>query len=274
MSTRRSAAWLVLLAFAGSSPPVRGGDDVPDKPANVETDPPFDDFLVIPLRVHVLTATDLPEIDCKLTDDDVARVIKKANRVWHRAGIHWGLESVRREPANHQDEFRATREGEGPRGLGLYRTLVPDGSREFDGLHVYYIHAFPVNGVWMGTNFAIVQETARLRPVEGGIDEPVPRVTAHELGHALGLPHRQDRTNLLASGTTGTLLNTDEVDVTRKKARRVKGFRTTESVKTAAQDAEAAGDRDRAKLYWTWLAGIPGGADESARELERLGATK
>ena len=42
----------------------------------------------------------------------------------------------------------------------------------------------PVNGVYAGKDYAIVQETASLRPVEGGIDEPIPRVTAHELAHA------------------------------------------------------------------------------------------
>ena len=89
------------------------------------------------------------------------------------------------------------------------------------GMDVYYIHKFAVNGVYLGDRMAFVQETARLRPVPGGIDEPLPRVTAHELGHALGLPHRQDRTNLLASGTTGTTLNEAEVARSREKARSI-----------------------------------------------------
>ncbi len=54
-------------------------------------------------------------------------------------------------------------------------------------MDVYYIHAFAANGVFLGDRTAFVQETAQLRPVPGGIDEPLPRVTAHELGHALGL---------------------------------------------------------------------------------------
>ena len=71
-----------------------------------------------------------------------------------------------------------------------------------------------------------MKETAKLREVEGGIDEPIPRVTAHELGHILGLPHRQDKTNLLASGTTGTILNEREVKTARAEARMIPGVRT------------------------------------------------
>src|SRR5262249_19825103 len=150
--------------------------------------------------------------------------------------------------------------------IGLFRVLLPESSRRFDGLHVYYIHKFAVNGIYMGDDFAMVQETARLRPVEGGIDEPIPRVTSHELGHALGLSHRQDTTNLLASGTTGTLLNGDEVSRARQKARTLKGVQTVVEVRKAAEEAAAKSDIDRARLLWTWLGEIPGAPAEQARK--------
>src|SRR5262249_43090967 len=157
-----------------------------------------------------------PEVHCALSDADLRRIAGKMNAIWHKAGIHWGVESIVREPAERREQFRLARELSKSAGLNSFRTLLPACSRRYDGLHVYYIHKFSVNGIYMGDDFAIVQETASLRSVEGGTDEPIARVTAHELGHALGLPHRQDRVNLLASGTTGTLLNEAEVEIARE----------------------------------------------------------
>ncbi|MGE3820250.1 MAG: matrixin family metalloprotease, partial [Isosphaeraceae bacterium] len=166
------------------------------------------------------------------------------------------------------ERFRVARDLAGRPNLGLYRVLIPDESRETEGLHVFYVHELPVNGVWMGTNFAIVKETARLRAVEGGIDEPIPRVTAHELGHALGLDHRQDRTNLLASGTTGTILNAGEVATARKTAQSIKGMLSVPALREAASQSEAP----RARRLWSWLAEVPGGGGEAKAALERLEA--
>ena len=140
-------------------------------------------------------------------------------------------------------------------------------------MDVYYIHEFSVNGVYLGNRMAFVQETARLRPVPGGIDEPLPRVTAHELGHALGLPHRQDRTNLLASGNNGTTLNEAEVARSRKRAGSIPGSLNVPELRKKADEALARGETDEARRLLAWLAEVPGeGADEARKKLEALPA--
>ena len=216
---------------------------IPAIAADAPKPPKKDQFLVIPLRIHVLKSKDLPEVDCGLSDADVSRIVGKVNAVWRPAGIHFGLESIVREQAAAQEKFRLARDldaGEQGARLGLFRLLLPEATRKFDGLHVYYIHKCSVNGVFMGDDFAIVQETAKLREVEGGIDEPLPRVTAHELGHALGLAHRQDRTNLLASGTTGTSLNLAEIDRARDFAKKRAGCLPFAELEKTAKDDERA----------------------------------
>jgi hypothetical protein len=261
----KGLAWTVL-ALAG---PLAWGKDEP--PAFVTQDPPYEEFLVIPLRVHILSADELPEVECKLKDSDITRILSKVNGIWHKAGIHFGLEALVREPAARQDRFKATREKEGTASVGLFRILLPDATRRFDGLHVYFIHQFGVNGIYMGDDFTIVKETAELKRVSGGLDEPLPRVTAHELGHALELPHRQDGTNLLSSGTTGIGLNAKEVSIARARAREIKGTIAVPDLKQRAFGAVRRSEVAGARRDWTWLSEIPG--DEAAtakRHLEVL----
>ena len=228
-------------------------------PAPVVTEaPPADEFLVIPLRVHLLAAGDVPAVDCHLTDDDIRRVVGKLNGIWHKAGIHWALDPIVREPAAAAGRYRAAlAEAQGEDRLDLLRMLAPEASRSAAGVDVYYIHAFEANGVYLGDRTAFVQETAQLRPVPGGSDEPLPRVTAHELGHALGLPHRQARTNLLASGTTGTLLNRAEVDRVRSRAPTIPGALTVPDLRRRRAEAQARSDAGEADRIDAILRALP-----------------
>lgn len=234
--------------------------------ADATQPPAYEEFLIIPLRVHVLSATDLREVECGLKDEDITRIVGKVNGIWQMAGIHFGLESIVREVAAEQERFRLMRDVTGVAELGSYAMLAPAESRDFAGLHVYYVHKLPVNGVHFGDNVAFVQEIASLRPVEGGIDEPLPRVTAHELGHALSLQHRQDNINLMASGTTGALLNEDEVTQVRDAARKLVGFQSIADLRKSAIDAEMHEDVPAAKRFWKWLAEVPGDGAEEARQ--------
>jgi hypothetical protein len=262
----RYLAFALLLTLPSLA---RSADD-PAPPLKV---PGFDTFLVIPLRVHVLASTDLADVNCGLTDADIHRVIGKVNGIWHQAGVHWRLESLIREPAAKQAEFKAALEADDGDKLMPYRLLAPEGSRATEGIDVYYIHKFSVNGVYLGRRMAFVQETARLRPVPGGSDEPLPRVTAHELGHTLGLPHRQDRTNLLASGNNGTTLNEDEAARARRRAAMTPGSLTVTELKQNVDEAMVKKETAEARKLLGWLAEIPGeGGEEARKKLETLPA--
>lgn len=183
-----------------------------------------DEFLILPLKIYRLKAADVPDVDSlQLKDSDIHRILAKVNTVWAAAGIYWQLESIENVNAENLGRLKLLGLADAPDSQKkphlAFRDIIPESTRKnYPGYRVYFIHDFDVNGVYFGRREAMVKETAALRPVEGGIDEPIPRVTSHELGHGLGLPHRQDRFNLMASGTTGTLLNTNEIAKAREFA--------------------------------------------------------
>ena len=217
----------------------------PPKPAELSAPAKRETFLVVPLRMYRLRAEALPAADCRLEDRDLERILTKVNRVWAVAGISFGLDSIREEQAavatfeklhrlhaklneakqaeEEPDESVAAATLLAERSSRLFQALIPPHTREFEGFRVYYIQEFDVNGIYYGRREAMVKATARLAAVPGGIDEPLPRVTSHELGHGLGLPHRQDKINLMASGTTGTSFIASEIEIARKAALDISG---------------------------------------------------
>ncbi len=217
-----------------------------------------DRFLIIPLRAHVLTAPDLELADCKLKDAEVTRIAGKLNTIWNKAGIHFGLESIIREPAAGRDRFRVLAELKGGEmEMTDFQLLIPKQSRLFDGLHAVFFHELPFNGGYLGDDCAIVQEGAQLKPVVGGIDEAMPRVLGFVLGRALGLnPRREPETSLMALGTTGVALDADDAKRARRVAKTIKGAMTFADARQAAEAAQAAGQADRAKRLRSWLAEI------------------
>src|SRR5207248_2128138 len=137
----------------------------------------LNDYLLAPLRIHLLSAPDTPGVTTTLTVTDVARILPKINRVWAQAGIHFYLESLVQEEAANLDS--GPQHGKPDDRFGLL-SQRPAASQATNLLHVYFIKRMSVNGVYLGAAI-FVKDTASLRDVEGGIDEPLPRVTSHEL---------------------------------------------------------------------------------------------
>ncbi len=214
-----------------------------------------DRFLIIPLRAHILTAPDLELADCKLKDADVTRIIGKLNTIWNKAGIHFGLEAIVREPASQRNRFRLMAELNGGELEATdFLMLMPKQSRAFDGFHAYFFHELPFNGAYIGDDCAVVQEGAKLKSIDGGIDEPVARVLGFALGQALGLkPRRGPETNLMTLGTTGVAIDADDAERARRVAKAISGTLTFAEASAAAR---AAGETDRATRLNSWLAEI------------------
>ena len=219
----------------------------------------FQDFLLVPVRIHLLTSEETPSLHTTLTSTDVERIFLKANRVWAPAGIQFFVESLVCEPATETQKEPAPEPVKRARGgLGVMLDHIPPATRGAEVFNIYYIKSFDVNGVFFGNPEAIfVQDAASLRKVEGGIDEPIPRVTSHELGHAFSLPHRQDTFNLMASGTTGTSLNESEIHQARESAAKRTWIQSAKVWQEKAAALEAAGKPAEALAVYKKLAALP-----------------
>lgn len=220
---------------------------------------PVDEFVVIPLRVHVLKSAEIGMAHCRLTDAEVAVIVGNVNAIWHRAGLHFGVESILREPAAQADRFRLVAGFNGGQiDPSELRMLMPRSSRAFDGLHVYYFHELPFNSAYMGDDVVFATEDAQVKQVAGGSQDPIARVTAHALGNLLALPNLQQPRNLMGGGTSGIELDGTQGAAARKVARLIPGAMTIEGLRKAQKDAEARRDTATAKRLRSWLAEVPG----------------
>ncbi len=261
---------LLLLLFLGL--PLAAARQAEPRAPSTVADPPrfaYDDHLLLPLRMHILRAGKLPEANCALTSNDARRIFRKVNGIWQGAGIRFYLNQIMAEEAASQELLAS---------LGAIRTerhlllLRPRATRSGEMLHVYYLREMGPNGIFLGPDGIFVKETASLRTVEGGIDEPLPRVTAHEIGHALGLEHRQDTFNLLASGTTGTTLNAAEVERARTGASALGYACRPEELARRSLCARTEGRATVASELDSCLAEIPGESPLKTSARERLAA--
>ncbi len=237
--------------------------------ADVNVVPPYDQFVVIPVRVHVLKSKNLPLADCTISDADVRKTFLNVNSIWDKAGVRFGLESIVREPAAQVDRFKAVVRANNGQftadNLDVFEYLLPAGTKLFEGLHVYVFHEFPLNVTYLGDDAVAVLERPNLRAVLGGADDHLARVIARGFGEALELPGREGESGLLSSATNGVGLNETEVILVREYARLIPGAMTVGDATKAAEGATRANDLVRARRLYQWLAEIPGEGSEEAR---------
>ena len=249
-------------------------------PADVVTKvPPYDQFLVVPLRVHVVVSPEYPMTNTQIKDAEVLRSLAEINAIWSKAGVMFGLDSIVREPAGQLDRFKlhVRRTGGQFTNTDPFAMLLPRGpSRAFDGVHLFIVHELStLNGFYIpAADAALTVEKPGIRQVEGGSKDALARVAARFLGEAIGLPEsRDDEFGLASGGTNGVALDEGEIAQVRQVAPTIPGVLKVAGLMKEADAAIKRKDVETARRAYTWLTQVPGagtGAAEARKQLSAL----
>ena len=169
------------------------------------------------VRVHLMQSVANSRLQTTLTEKEVRAIFDEVNAIWSQAGIRFELEAIDSLQALDIAPKRWY-----TKDRDWVKAAIPTDQFSPTAIDVCFVKDMGPNGFFYGEP-VVVCENPEFHKVSGGADNIVARVTAHELGHVLFLQHRQERTNLMASGKNGVSLNPQEVRDARKRALEIVG---------------------------------------------------
>jgi len=168
--------------------------------------------ITLRVRVHLVRSVANSRLQTTLTDQEVRAIFDEVNVIWSPAAIHFELEAIDTLQALECAPKRWF-----VKDRDWVKAAIPTQQFSATAIDVCFVKDMGPNGFFYGEPVVVCQNP-EFHKVSGGTANIVARVTAHELGHVLFLQHRQERTNLMASGRNGVLLNSQEIRDARKRA--------------------------------------------------------
>lgn len=172
----------------------------------------FATMLTLPVRVHLMRSEMHDRLQTTLSEADVHGVFQEVNSIWAQAGIRFELGVISPLQALDLPAKRWL-----VRDRDWVKSVIPTSGFSSNAIDVCFVKDMGPNGFFYGEP-VVVCENPDYTKVKNGAKNPVARVAAHEFGHVLGLQHRQDHTNLMASARNGFTLNNQEIKDARKRA--------------------------------------------------------
>jgi len=156
---------------------------------------------IVPLRIVVLVSVGAR--GSERDEENVRQLAHNASALWHQARVALTVEDVVFQEAS--DEMIASFLEQPTELINAFTEV------QLTGVHVFLFKGLSgLNGIaysGMGT-VAVADFTTTLDY----------RTLAHEVGHVLGLSHTADSNDLMFSGSNGTALTLEEVEIARRVA--------------------------------------------------------
>ena len=174
------------------------------QPRELISAPADKESITLRVRIHRFRTANEPRLNCSMSDDDIREQMKAVNETWKQASIIWSIESIQNMTPQMPEAFALAlsqnREKIAP-------ALIANTQREnllANGFNIVIAENFEktIGGVFIPKPDGVVYFATR-----GPKGLQTPAVLAHELGHALGLPHTifEKNNNLMMGAGSGRI---------------------------------------------------------------------
>ena len=174
------------------------------QPRELISAPADNESITLRVRIHRFRTANEPRLNCSMSDDDIREQMKAVNETWKQASIIWSIESIQNMTPQMPEAFALAlsqnREKIAP-------ALIANTQREnllANGFNIVIAENFEktIGGVFIPKPDGVVYFATR-----GPKGLQTPAVLAHELGHALGLPHTifEKNNNLMMGAGSGRI---------------------------------------------------------------------
>lgn len=174
--------------------------------------------ITIPVQVHLMRSSIHPWLQSTITETEVRTLWSEVNSIWSPAGIRFEISAVKPLDALPVPPRKWLQ-----RDRNWVKSAIPMDKLHAQALDLCFIHEMGPNGFYYDEP-VVVSETPGSYHVRGGATNRIARVIAHEFGHALTLQHRDPKTALMASNSTGITLNASEIAAAREAAAKWAAF--------------------------------------------------